>query len=112
MKIIETFEAALRSAIHYPIEVESSSDEETCLCVFVYGVDRPDMAKIRNTISDIEDEILIGTQYVSIPMVKSLAVTQEYYPSKLAKPNSTCETLPRAEGHPVGLREANCGSIN
>jgi len=85
MTIIETFEKALQDAINYPVEVKPSHDEEEYLCAFVYAVEKDDMTQVRELIFKIEDEVLAGTQYICMPMVKSLEVTSQHYPSKLPK---------------------------
>ena len=67
------------------VEVVPSHDDVDLLCVDVFGAGKGEVAKIEDFIFDLDDKLCEGTPYALLPMVKTLAVTRQYYPEEFRR---------------------------
>jgi hypothetical protein len=67
----------------YKALIQPSADDAQTLCVRVFGVPKKCISEVENLIFDIQDRLVESSDFMLLPMVKSLEVTKEYYPEYL-----------------------------
>ena len=67
----------------YPVTVQSSPDDMLVLCVRVFAVPENQIDEVQDFIFDLQDSLITKTEFVLLPMIKSIEVTRQYYPKHL-----------------------------
>ncbi len=77
----ELFEKAL-----YVYRLAPLTDDPDVVCVRVYGVSEQNVTTVEDRIFDLSDTLFPSGEKSLLPMVKTLAVTKEFYPELLLTP--------------------------
>ncbi len=59
-------------------------DDPGCICVRVFGADEADVEKLEDAIYTVEDDLAGDDLPILLPMIKTIAVTRDYYPAQFA----------------------------
>ena len=62
------------------VKVSFLADDPGCICIRVFGAKEQDVYDIEDLIFDLEESIVAESEASLLPMVKTLEVTEEYYP--------------------------------
>lgn len=63
----------------YPVTVQSSPDDMFVLCVRVFAVPENQIDEVQDFIFDLQDSLIVETEAMLLPMVKSIDVTRQHY---------------------------------
>jgi hypothetical protein len=86
MNTIEDITNAVRDTIRrafsaYPVDIQTSPEEETTLWVQVFAVRAEDVRAVKDMILQLQDEVIDAEcGILLLPMVKNIEVTKKYYP--------------------------------
>jgi len=73
--------AGLRARLsRYKIVFEAIEDDEGAIGVGVFNVETDRVRWVRQAIHELDGQLLVGTEFCLIPMVRDQAVTREFYP--------------------------------
>lgn len=64
------------------VRVRISADDPECVCIRVFGAEGNEVGQLEELLFDLEETLFEENGPVLLPMIKTLAVTEEYYPEQ------------------------------